>query len=251
MIVLLCCSGLPARATVTGITDCTDTHFTIKLEGFPNAMIVVQLLLQPSGEIILDTTYNFAAQTLVAIRPATLQGGTYRINLYVNGVWFTQADIVICDLGGGGGGGGGNGEEPSVPGGRTPGFWRNKNGQKLITAADLQGLNDLCLRTANGGDFTAMSKANLATWLGSSTGKNMANKLSVQLAATYLNVQHGFTDPDAMVSASMNVSGLIQYANSLLCADGHTLSGDANRAEQERVKNLLDRINNNKSIRID
>jgi hypothetical protein len=243
---LFCCI-LPAEGTVTGVTQCEDTHFTIKLEGFPNGTITVQLLLSPSGEIILDTTYDFAAQTLVAIRPPTLQGGTYHINVYVNGVWFTQADITICDIGGGGGGGG----EPSVPGGRTPGFWRNKNGQKLITAADLQGLNDLCLRTATGGDFTAMSKANLATWLGSSTAKNMAHKLSVQLAATYLNVQHGFTDPDAMVSASMNVSGLIQYANSLLCADGHTPAGDSNRAEQERVKNLLDRINNGQAIEVD
>jgi hypothetical protein len=232
--------ALPANATVTGIGPCSDTQFTINVAGFPDAQIVVQLLLQPSGEIILDTTYNFAAQTITAVRPAGLPGGTYRINVYVNGVWFLFADINICDLGTGGGGGGGG----TVAGGRTPGFWANKNGQKLITSADLQALSGFCLRSSSGADFNPATKASLATWLRSSTARNMANKLSVQLTATYLSVQHGFTDPNAVVDGSLTVNGLIQYANSLLCADGNTPSGDANRAEQERVKDILDKINN-------
>jgi hypothetical protein len=91
--------ALPARATVLGVTQCDDSHFTIQLQGFPNAAVVVQLLLSPSGEIILDTTYNFAAQTLVAVRPAGLAAGTYHANFYVNGVWFTQADLVSAVLG--------------------------------------------------------------------------------------------------------------------------------------------------------
>jgi hypothetical protein len=235
--------ALPARATVLGVTQCDDSRFTIQLQGFPNAAVVVQLLLSPSGEIILDTTYNFAAQTLVAVRPAGLAAGTYHANFYVNGVWFTQADLVVCGPGGGGGGGGGGGED-NVPGGRTPGFWRNKNGQALITSADLQGLGGLCLRNANGTDFNPANKTSLKTWMGSSNARNMAYKLSVQLAATYLSVRHDFTNPNVVVDGSLTVNGLIEYANSLLCADGDTPPGDPNRAEQERVKDILDKIIN-------
>jgi len=72
--------------------------------------------------------------------------------------------------------------------------------------------------------------------------------LSAQLAATYLSVQHGFTDPTVVVDGTLTVSGLITYANSLLCADGVTLAHDANRAEQERVKDILDHINNGGSF---
>ena len=46
------------------------------------------------------------------------------------------------------------------------------------------------------------------------------------------------------VDGTLTVSALITYANGLLCADGTTRPGDANRAEQERVNDLLDRINN-------
>ena len=70
--------------------------------------------------------------------------------------------------------------------------------------------------------------------------------LSAQLAATYLSMQHGFTDATVVVDGSLTVSGFIMYANSLLCADGMTKAGDVNRAEQERVKNILDQINNGK-----
>jgi len=133
-----------------------------------------------------------------------------------------------------------------TPGGRTKGFWSNNNGQALITSADLQGLRDLCLKNAVGADFDATTKANFRTWLASANANNMAYMLSAQLSATYLSVQHGFTNPNATVDGTLTVSELMTYANSLLCADEITRSGDANRAEQERVKDLLDRINNGK-----
>jgi hypothetical protein len=68
----------------------------------------------------------------------------------------------------------------------------------------------------------------------------MASMLSAQLAATYLSVQHGFTNPNVVVDGTLDVSGQIIYANSLLCADGVTLDHDPNRVEQERVKDILD-----------
>src|SRR5439155_11024709 len=56
-------------------------------------------------------------------------------------------------------------------GGLTLGFWSNKNGQALETAADFTFLNVLCLRTAAGlnQDFTGFTlsanKTALNTWL--------------------------------------------------------------------------------------
>jgi len=90
-----------ARAAVTGVTQCSATNFTINVEGFPNSVITAQLMLNPTGEVILNTTYNFAAQTLVAVRPPTLAGGTYLVNFYSNGVWIAQANLNICSQSGG------------------------------------------------------------------------------------------------------------------------------------------------------
>jgi hypothetical protein len=229
---------------IIGITQCNSNSFVIQVTNFPAGSVVAQLLLMPSGEIILNSDFDVSSQTIVAVRPPNLPAGTYHLNLYLNGVWVAQAEIDICSATGGGGGGG----EGVTPGGRTLGFWSNKNGQALITSADLQGLRNLCLRTTGGADFSVSSKTALRTWLLGANGRNMASMLSAQLAATYLSVQHGFTDPNVVVDGSLTVSGLITYANSLLCADGMTLAGDPNRAEQARVEGILDRINSGGSF---
>src|SRR5207249_4529150 len=64
-------------------------------------------------------------------------------------------------------------------GGLTLGFWSNKNGQALETAADFVALNALHLRNANGSDrdFTgtlAQNKTALSSWLLSANATNMA-----------------------------------------------------------------------------
>jgi hypothetical protein len=228
---------------IVGITQCSASSFTIKIANFPAGTVVAQLLPMTGGEIILNSTYDVSAQTIVAVRPTNLSAGTYHLNLYLNGTWVADANITICSETGGGGAGTGG-----TPGGRTLGFWSNKNGQALISASDLQGLRDLCLRTTSGADFSVSSKSSLRTWILGATGRNMASMLSAQLAATYLSVQHGFTDPTVVVDGSLTVSALISYANSLLCADGVTVANDINRAEQERVKDILDRINNGGSF---
>lgn len=136
-----------------------------------------------------------------------------------------------------------------TPGGRTIGFWSNKNGQSLLTAGNFTTLNGLNLRRANGDnrDFESTltnNKKDFNNWLLSANATNMAYMLSAQLAATQLNVIHGFTNPAVIVDGTdTDVNELIAYANSLL-VDGSTLAGDPNRAEQERVKNILDLINN-------
>jgi len=147
------------------------------------------------------------------------------------------------------------------PGGLTLGFWSNKNGQNLENAADFTSLNNLNLRNANGTDkdFTgtlAQNKAALNTWLLSATATNMAYMLSAQLAALQLNVNHGVTNPAIVVDGTNTVAQEITYANSLLANPivGGTFNGQngsvtvastALRAEQGRVKTIIDSINNN------
>jgi hypothetical protein len=147
-----------------------------------------------------------------------------------------------------------------TPGGRTLGFWSNKNGQALETAADFVGLTAMNLRNANGSnrDFTgtlSQNKSALNSWLLSASATNMAYMLSAQLTATYLSVQHGFTNPNVIVDGTKTVADEIASANSLLANPivGGTFNGQngsstagasALRTEQERVKNILDKINN-------
>lgn len=140
-----------------------------------------------------------------------------------------------------------------TPGGHTIGFWSNKNGQNLEDAADFTELTGLCLRNADGSDrdFTGtliVNKKNLNIWLLDAKATNMAYMLSAQLAATELSVNHGFTNPSVIVDGTRDVTALMTYANSLLCADGYTPGGDPNRAEQARVKDILDKINNGGSF---
>jgi len=140
-----------------------------------------------------------------------------------------------------------------TPGGHTIGFWSNKNGQQLLTDADFTQLTGYCLRNADGSnrDFTAstvINKKNLNTWILDAKATNMAYMLSAQLTATQLSVNHGFTNAAVIVDGTRNVTDLIAYANSLLCADGDTKGGDPNRAEQARVKDILDAINNGASF---
>ena len=148
-------------------------------------------------------------------------------------------------------------------GGLTLGFWSNRNGQSLETAADFTFLTSLCLRNATGGnvDFTsslANNKAALNSFLLGANATNMANMLSAQLTAMELNVRHNFVNPAALVyggdciknyfpgsNGFITISALITAAESELCAHGLTLSGSPYRAFQECMKTTLDNGNNN------
>ena len=166
------------------------------------------------------------------------------------------------------------GEEPPPPPdgdceGRTPGFWHNKNGLKLIkesgAGADyswLNTINALPLKKGNGDDFdVTVNKAgseDLSDWLVSGNNAvNMAQKLSQHLAAMQLNVLNGFADEDCLVYTGVNadclpgspdtisIGDLIDLAIDLLNQDGYTPAGDPLRDDQECVKNILDAANNN------
>ena len=151
-----------------------------------------------------------------------------------------------------------------TPGGLTLGFWSNKNGMALETADDFTALNALNLRNANGTnrDFTgslAQNKSALSSWLLSATATNMAYMLSAQLAATVLDVRHGVTNGTILVDGTNTVNDVIAAANALLAnpiAGGTfngqngsvTVASSALRTEQERLKNILDKINNGGSF---
>jgi len=143
-----------------------------------------------------------------------------------------------------------------TPGGHTVGYWSNPNGQKEENDQDFVDLTNLHLVNADGTprDFTAalnVNKKNLNTWILGAKAVNMSYMLSAQLAATKLSVNHGYTTTYVIVDTTngpMDVLQFIAYADSLLATDGYAVAGDPNRAEQERVKNILDKINNGGSF---
>jgi hypothetical protein len=140
-------------------------------------------------------------------------------------------------------------------GGHTLGFWSNKNGQALIDSGDLQALRDLNLYTWPSTVFDPTTKAQVRTWLLNGTATNMAIMLSVQMAATVLNIRNGFVNSGAIVYAPgtnsadgngfASLSALITEANTSLATNASVLSDNPERAHQEALKNAFDAANNN------
>jgi hypothetical protein len=139
-------------------------------------------------------------------------------------------------------------------GGKTIGFWSNKNGQAAINDGgtadpELAMLSGLNLTKANGGDFDPTSYWQFRTWLLSATATNMAYMLSAQLAAMALNVEAGFVDSDAFyIPYGGTISQLMAEANAELGLHGAAYDGDAWRGYQETLKNYLDALNNGDSV---
>jgi len=140
-------------------------------------------------------------------------------------------------------------------GGLTLGYWSNKNGTPRITSADITALNAFCLRVQSGADaptftYPQSAKGSFAAWLLSGNATNMAYMLSVQMAASYLNTTHGL-DGNALIDSGGEIgtlNGWITEASSSLCNFPITLSGHPQRNNQERLKNIFDRINNNNFV---
>jgi hypothetical protein len=145
-------------------------------------------------------------------------------------------------------------------GGLTLGFWSNKNGGNTITSKGLlPGVLALCLRKADGGLLGIVTLGNFQKFLLTADAVNMANMLSAQLAAMYLNVASGGVNGNSLIyapgtnSANANgyatVNAVIAEASALLCTGGATklviLTGNPNRARAEALKTALDQANNN------
>ena len=148
-------------------------------------------------------------------------------------------------------------------GGKTLGFWSNKNGQATMTAggmaSQLAALSALSLRDADGTDFDPAAYASFRTWLLSANATNMAYMLSAQLSATTLNVLNGGVSAGALVHAPgcgntgvggdfISIADLTSGANASLAANGLTLDGHPERQTQECLKNALDNSNNNRNF---
>ncbi|MFC4427116.1 hypothetical protein [Deinococcus navajonensis] len=141
------------------------------------------------------------------------------------------------------------------PGGRTIGFWSNRNGATAFTTipnglSTLVGLN---LRDGAGKDFNPGTYAQVQKWLLNATATNMAYMLSAQLTATTLNSLGGFTNAGVSVYAKSgsnftwgpaSITQLMTDANTSLGAYGLTPDGHPQRALQEIMKTILDRVNN-------
>lgn len=145
-------------------------------------------------------------------------------------------------------------------GGKTLGFWSNKNGEATLSKIQnwLGVLSGLNLRNAAGGDFDPVSYAAFRTWLLGANATNMAYMLSAQLAAMQLNVLAGFVNGGALIFApgtkSANASGfasvnaIIAEANAELGMHATAYAGDSWRSYQEALKNALDKANNNENF---
>jgi hypothetical protein len=175
---------------------------------------------------------------------ATLNGGmTYSIEVAddqtVSGLYFGN----VC-IGAGGG--------------KTIGFWSNKNGQSLIDSGDLTALRALHLRNASGSDFDPTTNNGYRTWLLGATATNMAYMLSAQLSGSVLNVRNNLAKASSYIYApdtsSANAAGfatlgaVIAEADAALAANGLVLADSPVRAYQEALKDALDNANNDKNF---
>lgn len=176
--------------------------------------------------------------------------------------------------------------------GKTLGWWSNKNGQKEMTEGKVNtlvyptqadnpaypelgpglngNLNFLSRMNLKGEafnkqsvvtvDFNPTTYPQFRTWLLNGNAFNMSYMLSVQLAATSLNVRLKHFPDTQIVDASSYCDsggyclGIISIGNvrfwsdqSLGSAGGNvTISGSPHRESQELMKNFLDGINNNR-----
>jgi hypothetical protein len=141
-------------------------------------------------------------------------------------------------------------------GGKTPGFWSNKNGQATMMDGspasllpELNLLAGLNLVDANGGAFDPVDYPSFRTWLLGSNATNMAYKLSSHLAAMRLNLEAGFVNGNAIYAPfGGTINELVALADASLGTDPYTPSGHPARAYQEFLKDSLDALNNGDGV---
>lgn len=227
-------------ANANGTQDGTEPNLADWVVTIDNSVHLVRLtpvaeMLEPGEYVVAEqmpAEPNWVATTATSVPLTIVEGQLYDVN-FGN----------VC-LGAGGG--------------RTLGFWSNKNGQALVAGDDLAMLVALNLRNADGSPFDPANSQQLKNWLLKATATNMAYMLSAQLAAMALNVHNGLVVGSALVYApgapSANAAGfttviaLMADANAALGADGSTPSGDPNRALQTILKDALDAANNNRTF---
>src|ERR1041385_1780780 len=148
----------------------------------------------------------------------------------------------------------------SCIGGRSIGYWSNKHGSGLISDADLSALRTFNLRNPNGSNFDPTTINQYQAWLTGAGAQNTAYKLSEHLSALKLNIAHGLTTPTGDVDTGRDLAAMMEYANCLLgnpigaCGgafagqNGSVTKAGVLSTEQERVKNIIDKINSSGSF---
>jgi len=82
-----------ARAwDIVGVTDCNCTNLTIQLTNFPPDTLVAEL-----GGATVDSTYDYASQTIVLIRPNGVAAGIYLLSIFQSGNLVATQEITVCD----------------------------------------------------------------------------------------------------------------------------------------------------------
>jgi hypothetical protein len=84
-----------SRGTVVGLIGCDCTNLTIQVTGFanfPGGSLVAKL-----NGVVIDGTFNFAAQTIVLVRPSGLAAGPYWFEIFKDGTLFSNAEINVCN----------------------------------------------------------------------------------------------------------------------------------------------------------
>jgi hypothetical protein len=144
-------------------------------------------------------------------------------------------------------------------GGKTLGFWSNKNGEAAMTTyvmkTQLLYLSSLNLRNPDGSHFDPGTYAAFRNWLLNGNAVNMQYMLSVQMAAMALNISTGKVTGTSMVyapgaqtandSGFISAAALVNEANAALANPTLTIAGVPARAYQGLLKTALDRANNN------
>jgi len=135
---------------------------------------------------------------------------------------------------------------------RTIGYWRNKHGRNIVQQLNiLPLLPGLCIVDESGSYVSFASINEYKAWLQGANSVNMAYMLSAQLVAMHNNVRAFFVDGNCVVNdpqvGVISINMLMAEALASLCLHPLTLSGSAQRAQQEALKNALDRANNNQN----
>jgi hypothetical protein len=126
-------------------------------------------------------------------------------------------------------------------GGRTIGFWSNKNGERTISS------NDTCKEIVNNlGGYK-----NFRAWILGASAVDMKYMLEAQMTAMKLNVASGFVASDRDIWTGVDMGGGVKVIN--VCeliakAEGALEDEEASRSYLEFLKDLLDDANNNKNF---
>ena len=133
---------------------------------------------------------------------------------------------------------------------RTVAYWHNQNGLQKVqqynllpTLPVLQIVNTFGCRVAPG------NLLQFRCWLQFANAWNMAYQLSAQLVAMHCNVMVGFVHPNCVIQdpqlGTMTIAQLLQQSVASLCLHPYTPPCTYQRHQQEKLKNALERANNN------